>query len=256
MFNGDFNDDIWDEHEWEAHLNEIEKKSTHLRKFIAPDYSGNLPRWLVLLQENTDELDAVDAFIEEELQIDEVYFPDEDDEEIDEEWDDELDDFFLDNLEEEDFLFDDEEDFDFGEEWKELSDEFTLSDYGSIETFDIYNDAREIAVVILQWAETINPKFFSPQYNEFIGNVLKIAAKIAGGYSFGFEREFLGANIVYTKKGLHRANDALTILQRDLKGASFITNNQYLFFHEQLFELRNNIGIHIQELRSRFYNEL
>lgn len=256
MFNDDFNDNIWDEHDWETHLNEIEKRSTQLRQFLAPDSSENTPRWLYLLQENSDELDAVDAFIEEELQMDETYFPDEEDDDSYDEWEDDPEDLLFDDLEE-DFIFeefDDEEDFDEGEEWKQLSEEFAHSDYGSIETLDIYNDGRELAAVILKWAETTHPKFFTPQYNSFIGNVLKIGAKIAGGYSFGFEREFLGGNIAYTKKALYCANDALTILQRDLKPASLMTPNQYFYFHQQLFELRNNIGIYIQELREQFYN--
>jgi len=253
MFNGDFSDGIWDEHDWEVHLNEIEKRSSHLRQFIAPDYSQDAPRWLILLQESSDELDAVDAFIEEELQIDEAYFPDEDGEDS-EARDDELDDFFFDEFEENDFLFDD--DYDDGEEWKELSSDFALSENGSIDTFHIYNDARELAAVILQCAEHLNPKFFTPEYNDFISNVLRIGAKIAGGYSFGFDREFLGGNIAYTKKALYCANDALTILQRDLKSAPYITQNQYIYFHGQLFEMRNNIGIYVQELRERFYNSL
>lgn len=258
MFNGDFNDGIWDEHEWEAHLDEIERRSTQLRNFMGSNTSGNTPRWLILLRENSDELDAVDAFIEEELQIEEAYFPGEDDEDIDDEdddWGDDLDDFFFDEFEEDDFLFGHEEDdYDAGEEWKELSEEFALSDNGSIDTLEVYNDAREIAAVILQWAESINPRYFTSRYNEFVGSVLKIGAKIAGGYSFGFEREFLGGNIAYTKKALYSANEALGILQEDLKKAPFITAEQYFYFHEQLFELRNNIGIHVQELRERFYS--
>lgn len=255
MYKGDFhNDDVWDEHQWEAHLNKIEKKSIQLRQFIAPDSSGDLPRWLTLLKENTDELDAVDAFIEEELQIEEVYFPDEEDDNLDDEWDNELDDFFFDEFDEEEFLFDDDEDFDDGEEWKELSDEFAMSNYGSIETLDIYNDSRELAALILQWAETINPKYLTSDYNDFIGNVLKIGAKIAGGYSFGFEQDFLGGNIAYTKKALYCANDALRILEDDLKGAPSLSKKQYFYFHERLFDLRNNIGIYIQELREQFYN--
>lgn len=256
MYNGDFNDGFWDEYQWEAHLNEIEKKSAQLRRFISPDSQGNQPRWITLLRENKDELDAVDAFIEEELQIDEAYFPDDEDEAIDDDWDEEFDDDpFFDELEEEDDLFldfNDDEDLDDGEEWKELSEDYAMSDYGSIEMLTIYNDARELAAVILQWAEGTKPKFFTSEYNEFVGNVLKIGAKIAGGYSFGFDPDFLGGNIAYTKKALYCANDALTILQRDLKGASCITVSQYRYFHERLFDLRNNTGIYIQELRERF----
>ena len=253
MFNGNFNDDIWDEHQWEAHLNEIERKSTHLRKFIAPDHP-DYPRWLALLDENEDELEAVDAFIAEELELDDAYFPGEDDEEIDdEEWDD-FEDFLLDELD--DDLFLDDEDLDDGEEWKELSEDFTMSENGSIETLAIYNDSREIAAHVLQWAESINPRELTTAYNDFVGRVLKIGAKITGGYSFGFDRDFLGGNIAYTKKALYCANDALTILQRDLKKSPYLSQKQYFYFHERLFTLRNNIGIYIQELRERFYKSL
>lgn len=255
MFTGDFNDEFWDEHQWETHLNEIERKTTRLRKFIIPDPPNHIPRWLKLLQENSDEFDAVDAFIEEELLIDEAYFPGEDDDEIDdddgeEEWDD----FLFEDFED-DFFFDDEyDDYDNGEEWKELSEEFAMSDMGSIDTLYVYNNSRMLAVSLLQWAETINPKNITPAFNDFIGNILKIGAKIAGGYSFGFEPDFLGGNIAYTKKGLYCANDALITLQRNIKGSSYISQKQYFYFHEQLFTLRNDIGIYIQELREQFYN--
>jgi hypothetical protein len=248
MYKDDFNDSVWDEYRWEAHLNEIEKKSIRFRQFFTSNHSQNIPRWLTLLQENVDELDAVDAFIEEELEIDEANFPDEDDEIDDNYWDDDIDDYFLDEF--------DDDDYDDGEEWKELSEDFAMSENGSIETLEIYNDSRRFAAFILQWAETINPKNLTVEYNDFVGNVLRIGAKIAGGYSFGFEREFIGGNIVYTKKALYCANDALTTLQRDLKGTRFLSKKRYFYFHEQLFALRNNIGIYIQELRERFYNSL
>lgn len=236
---------------WEAHLDEIEKKSAQLRKFIAPDPTGNVPRWLMLLQENSDELDAVDAFIEEELQFGEAYFPEENDELDD--IDDEMDDLFSDYLEDEFLFFEDEEDdFDLGEEWKELSDEFTMSDYGSLESLEIYEYARMLGARILQWAESVHPKYHTNYYNEFIGTVLKIGAKIAGGYSFGFEQEFLGGNIAYTKKALYCANEALILLQSHIKEAPFLSKQDYGELHMQLFELRNEIGIHVQELRERF----
>lgn len=255
MPNGGFDDSIWNEHRWEAHLDEIEKKSQQLRQFIAPDPSGNIPRWVTLLQENADEHEAVDAFIEEELQIEEAYFPDEDDEDWDEEeFDDDLDDFFYDELDEEEFLFDEPfDDFDDGEEWKELSDDYTMSDYGSIDSLEIYSEAREMAAYILQWSEGIHPKYLSPQYNEFVANILKIGAKLAGGYSFGFEMDFLGGNIAYTKKALHRANDALILLQEELKEAPMLGDDHYVEIHNRLFELRNDIGIYVQELREQFY---
>ncbi|MCW9706902.1 hypothetical protein J6I44_08535 [Aliifodinibius sp. 1BSP15-2V2] len=250
MFN-DFNDDVWDEHQWEAHLNEIEKQTTHLRKFIAPDPLNSTPRWLTLLRESQDELDAVDAFIREELEFNDPYFDEEDDYYTEWEEDDDIDESFPEewNTEESDL---EEEDFDAGEEWKALSDEFARTENGSIEMLDIYDDARSLSALILQWAETLNPEHINEDCNNFVGRILKIGAKIAGGYSFGFDLEFLGGNIAYTKKALYYANDGLTILQKHLKEAPFLTTKQYFSFHQQLFELRNNIGIYIQELREEF----
>ena len=251
MFN-DFDDEIWDEHQWEAHLEEIEKQNTRLRKFIAPDSSDRLPRWINLIRENNDTFDAVDAYIEEQLRYDDPYFTDDfDDSNMD--WEDDFEEPLWEEWDDHDFFRDEEDDFDEGEEWKELSEDFTRSNNGSIDMLDIYNHSRELAAGVLQYIETLDPQGLNTPFNDFVGNTLKIGAKIAGGYSFGFEQEFLGANIAYTKKALYCANDALTLLQRDLKKSRLISSKNYLHFHEQLFELRNNIGIYIQELREEFY---
>lgn len=256
MSSNDFGEGpIWNEFQWEFHLDEIEKRSEELRRFITSDPHGNTPRWITLLQENMDELDAVEAFIEEELLLDEAYFPeDEDDWEDDEE--DYDDDFFLDNDlflnfdefdEDEDF-----EDFDYGEEWKELSEDFTYSDYGSIEHFDVYKTAQMYAVDVLKWAENIPHHLQTKQVHEFIINVLKVTAKLAGGYSFGFEYDVLGGNIAYTKKALYSANEALSYLQK-MKKEPFIVPSVYSKLHGRLFEIRNDIGVYVQELRDRFH---
>lgn len=251
MSTGRFDDEIWDEYQWEAHLNEIERKSDQLRKFIASDSPENDPRWMKLLEENTDKEDAVDAFIEEELQIEDAYFPEDD--EWDDEFEDDIDDFLFDDIEEDSFFDDDIDDFDAGEEWKELSQDFTRSDNGSIENLAVYNQARELAVHILQWVEGIHPKLRDKTCSDFVSHVLKVGAKLAGGYSFGFEQDFLGANIAYTKKALYAANDGLRLLEDDLKKVSYINQSQYILLHSRLFELRNDIGIYVQELREQFY---
>lgn len=244
---------IWNEQRWESHLNEIEKRSEQLRKFITSDPKGNTPRWLILLQESVDEFDAVEAFIEEELLLDDAYFPEDEDEWEDDEDEFEDDDFFFQEgmfpFYEDDDL--DEDDFDYGEEWKELSDDFTFSNYGSIENLKIYREARALAVDVLKWAETIPENLQTKQVHEFVNNMLKITAKLAGGYSFGFEQDVLGGNIVYTKKALFSANNALGYLQ-NMKKEPFIVQAVYLKFHGRLFEVRNDIGIYLQELRERF----
>ncbi|MFN1835113.1 hypothetical protein AB2B38_007625 [Balneola sp. MJW-20] len=244
-----FDDELWDEFKWEAHLNEVERKSEQLRKFIASDPKGNVPRWITLLNESLSEDDAYEAFIEEELLMDEAYFPEEED------WDDDDEDW-----DEDDFLFRDiedlggeeeEDDFDEGEEWKSLTNEFVDSEYAALENLPIYNNAKDLAVDILRWAELIPEKFQDSGFQDFVGDTLKIGAKIAGGFSFGYEHDYIGANIAYSKKALQIANRSLEKLQ-SLKRKKFFDREVYQDFHSRLFELRNDIGVHVQELRERF----
>ena len=248
-----FDDELWDEFKWEAHLDEVEKKSEQLRKFISSDQKGSVPRWITLLKESLSEDDAFEAFVEEELLLDEAYFPEDEDE-----WDDE------DDFEDEDFLFGSsdeldefdefDDDYEAGEEWKSLSEDFALSDHGSLDNLRLFNDARLFAVDILKWAEQVPTKQQNSVFLEFVSDSLKIAAKLAGGYSFGFEPEYLGGNIAYTKKALKFANQSLETIQ-DMKGSKiFKRKHQYAEYHARLFELRNDIGVYIQDLRDRFYN--
>jgi hypothetical protein len=108
-----------------------------------------------------------------------------------------------------------------------------------------------MAVDVLKWGESIQANMMSPQVHEFVSNVLKIGAKLAGGYSFGFEKDVLGGNIAYTKKALHSSNDALLKLQ-NMKGSLRFKNDTYYDFHARLFEIRNDIGVYVQELRDQF----
>lgn len=250
-FDGYDDELYWNEHQWEAHLDELERRSDQLRKFITSDPKGNQPRWIVLLRENLDENEAVDAFIEEELLLDEAYFPEDEDDWEDEDDEFEDDDFFFNYDEEDPFLNDDDDDFDAGEEWKFLSDDFTQSDYGSLENLQTYNTSKLLAVDILKWAESVPEQYHNNTYHDFVGEILKIGAKLAGGYSFGFEQDYLGGNIAYNKKAIYCANNALQLLQKQRK-APYMTPSIYRRLHARLFELRNEIGIYIQELRDRF----
>ena len=246
-----FENELWDEFEWESHLDEVEKKSDQLRRFISSDPKGNTPRWITLLKESNSEDDAFEAYVEEELLLDEAYFPEEDDDYWDE-----------DEFDDEDFLFgeqsefdelEESDDFDSGEEWKALSEDFAVSDYGSLDNLMIFNRSKELAIYVLKWAESVTKEQQNKSFQEFVGETLKIGAKLAGGYSFGFEADYLGANIAYTKKALKCSNLALALLKA-LKNEKYFSKQQYSIFHELIFEIRNDIGIYVQELRNRFYN--
>lgn len=280
MSNGRLDGSIWDENQWEHHLNEIERKSEQLRRFILSDPLGVTPRWVQLLSENNDKEGAVDAYIEEELLIDDAYFPDEDELDLDGDESDEEDDFFFrtrsgserqnsldgidfgdDDSDEWDDEEDDFDDFEDGEEWKTLSEEYSLTNHGSIDNFKLYIDSKKVTVQILEWAESAELQETDSSLksankrvtavNDFIEETLKISAKVAGGYTCGFDLDYLGGNIAYTKKALLTANNALDRLQR-LKPLGIIPAPVYSEFHASLFELRNEIGLHIQVLREMF----
>lgn len=269
MHPGRFDDNIWDEHQWESHINEIERRGEQLRKFINSQTSDHKPRWYKLIDEFSSESDAVDAFVEEELSIDETYFPDDEDEWEDDDMDDflsmddeELMDLFEDEFlnqdddedddDEDDLFGDEEDDFDAGEEWKELSPDYAMSDNGSIENLPVYKTSRKVSADILKWAHDNHSTKRPSIYFQFVNEVLQINTKLAAGYSFGFEQDLLGGNIAYNKKALNMANKALASL-RSQKDAGYLSKDYYRYLHEELYELRNDIGIYIQELREQFY---
>lgn len=247
---------LWDEYQWEFHLNEIEKKSEQLRKFITSDPFSNRPRWVSLIEENRDKSDAVDAYIEEELLLDEAYYPDEEDWDEDEEGEDE-DDFFLKGTEtfDQDLSFaeedDEEDDFESGEEWKSLSEEYAMSNSGSLENLNVYMRTRELTIDLLNWADSQDRMSLPDTVHDLLEASLRIGAKLAGGYSFGFDPDLIGGNIVYTKKALQSANHALIRLQ-EVKKTGLMSPSEYAAFYSELFEIRNDIGVYVQLLRERF----
>ncbi len=256
-------DDIWDEHQWESHINHIEQKTEQLREFLETTFGEENPRWYKLLKESSSEQDAIDAFIEEELMFEDAYFPDDDD------WDDEdydeddglfLDEYDRDDFDADEFDFDDlmsdddEEDFDDGEDWKMLSEDYATTDYGSIENLEIYQESRELATSLLRSVDMRSRAATQDDFNLFISDVLQISAKIAAGYALGFEQDVLGGNIAYSKKALYAANRALNTLQTMRKSRIF-KQIDYQTTHARLHELRNDVGVYVQELRERFYGE-
>jgi hypothetical protein len=278
---------IWDEHRWESHINEIEQKSHQLRSFLDTTLGEESPRWYRILKQSTSEQDALDSFIEEELLFDEAYFPDDDDDwDLDDEDDDDIifgftdeetkpfgflaDDgdaeYELDDEEDDDDDFDDDDDdgddildefdgLEEGEEWKLLSEEYAMTDSGAIENLNIYNVAHSLGIDILKLAEQREELHLNKSYNQFVSDVLQISTKIAAGYSLGFEFDMIGGNIAYNKKGLYAANRALATLQTLKTKTVFPNREEYFQLHAKLFELRNDLGIYIQDLRDLFNNE-
>ncbi len=270
MFPSDHHN-IWDEHQWEAHINEMSRRHEHLRELIESEPRDH-PRWLTHIRDFPTKLDAVDAYIEEELLLEESYFPFDDQVDEDEEeenlfrdedddpagdWDpEENGDLFEEPGEGED-VTDDEEEEDLESIFEDIFDEEEQQessfDYASLENIAIYTDARDLSADLLVFNDSKPHYMQHPGFIHLVSEVLHISTKLAAAYSMGFDLEVLGANIAYCKKALERAN--LTLLHLQSLRETPLNQEDYFELHRRLFELRNNIAIHIQETRNLFRDQ-
>jgi hypothetical protein len=260
--------EIWNEFQWENHLTEMEEKSEKLRSFIETNLGENTPRWSRFLSGYSSKLDAIDAYIEDELMFEDAYFPDDEDDW--EEEDDDLDDFFLSVDDDDD---DDESDAgDSSEAWKESlrqemsaeeSAEFIAeifadeddSDSDEPESMHMYDEAREVAADMLKLAELVPKEEQSESFILMVTETVNLGAKVAGAFAFGFDPDVLGGNIAYCKRALNIANRVLD-QTRMLKDEPYMRFVNYESLHERVFELRNDLGVHIQEMRDQLREHL
>lgn len=138
-----------------------------------------------------------------------------------------------------------------GEEWKAQSEEYPL-ERGSLDNFDLYNRGYEFGLSAIKWGQSLDDEYQTEGVKKFVSNALMISAKLAGGYSFGFAQDAIGGNIANTKKAIRAGNKALKALEDSLKEETFISREEYQHFHQTLFELRNDIGVYIQDMRDKF----
>lgn len=248
-----FDDEIWDEFRWEQHINDIERKSGQLRDFITSTWGEASPSWVRLLGEYKSQNEAIDAYIEEELMFEEAYFPE------DEDWDDDDEDDDPDN---DLFMSDDEDEDGWSRLFQEIEDsddpdtsDFRIDDIEYLEDMEPYNLARDFGIKVLGIAERVWVTKPDGVLEQFIDTSLQISAKLAAGFSFGFDVEVMGGNITYCKKALANANKALELL-RILKHRPWMKAAEYFVLHESLFTVRNEIGLYIQDLRDNFRDSL
>lgn len=255
--------EIWNEFQWERHLSEMEEKSEKLRSFIETNLGEVSPRWSRFLEGYSSKLDAIDAYIEDELLFEDAYFPDDDDDWEDE--DDDMDDFFLST---DDFDDDDDDPGDDSEAWKESlreemspeeSAEFIAELFAGDDDEDdeeepksmhIYDEAREVAADMLKLAELVPAEEQTAPFLAMVTETVNMGAKVAGAFAFGFDPDVLGGNIAYCKRALKSANMVLE-LARTLKNEPYMRFVNYESLYERVFELRNDLGVHIQDLRDQ-----
>lgn len=119
-----------------------------------------------------------------------------------------------------------------------------------VDELPLYHKALELSVELLGWSDEVPVDAKDSTFVHFCANVTQIPANIARGHRFGFEKDLIGGNIACAKRGLQSANEGLLLL-RYLKSADFMPSAHYQELYERLFELRNELGIYVQELRER-----
>lgn len=232
---GNNDHDTWDEHAWEQHIKSFEEQSNRLRNFFEHIWGTEGPAWKRLFDEYNNEGDIVDAFIEEELLFEESYFPDDDDFDLDDEED----------LDDELFEMDDEDE----ETWYiEETESMTEEDEGELV---LYERAKDIAVDLLKWHRRQPIERQDKKSVMLVTRAMQAAAKVAVGFSFGFDSESIGGNIVYCRKALQLCNEVLGNLY-DFYHAGRMKKKTYIFIQEQLQDLRNDLGMYVQDLREEF----
>lgn len=120
-----------------------------------------------------------------------------------------------------------------------------------IRNVPLYQDAQQHAVNVLSWSNTLPAQVKDSTLVQFCSHITQIPANIAKGHGIGLELDMIGGNIACVKRALQAANAALRLLP-ELKTAGCVDREQYLSLYESTYEIRNRVGVYVQELRRRF----
>ncbi len=120
-----------------------------------------------------------------------------------------------------------------------------------IHNVPIYRRAHHHAARILSWSNSLPARVKDSTLVQFCSHVTQIPANIAKGHGIGLELDMIGGNIACAKRALISANAALHLLP-ELRAAGCVETAHYLSLYEETYEIRNQVGVYVQELRTRF----
>lgn len=222
-----FGDEIWDEDRWEAFLRENDKRIDRYMDLLFTFMNDNPP-------------------------------PDLEDTAAREGWEQALRDFLRSNGLRQDDAFldlfaepDPEEDADWLLGAADQDEAAWQDDFDDFRNMPLYKQAFGLATSVLEWSNQLPGDVKNSTLVQFCSNITQVPANIAKGHGIGYEQDTIGGNIACVKRALTAANAALDLL-RELKPEPFVEGRWYRSSYEQLFEVRNAVGLYVQELRHRF----
>lgn len=124
-------------------------------------------------------------------------------------------------------------------------------DLDPVERVPVYRQAMDVTGAVIDWSHSLPTRVKDGTLVQFCALITQIPAKIAKGHGLGFERDMIGGNIACVKRSLAAANQALDLLGQ-MKGGVHLQAATYRQLYEALFELRNALGLYVQELRAQF----
>lgn len=207
--------EIWDEHQWEEFFQESDKQT---EKFSE------------LLDKYKDHPDC-DRIIAEEMGW--THLPGNSDDEFD-------------------LLFGDSTFYEYeeGEDWKALTN-YEPTDFNHFEDLPLYQLAYAFTLEAMNLVEEHFSNNNDESVKKFARSIIIPPAKIAGGFSLGFDQELIGGNIANCKRGLNAANRILDALF-EIGEKELLENSLYLEIYERAKEVRDELAIYIVEMRERF----
>lgn len=121
----------------------------------------------------------------------------------------------------------------------------------TLERLHVYRTSHRLASRVLTWSNTLPGRLKDSTLVQFCSHVTQIPANLAKGHGIGYEMDMIGGNIACSKRALAAANSGLDLL-REMKRVEYMNDVLYKSLYEDLFHIRNDIGVYVQELRARF----
>jgi hypothetical protein len=120
-----------------------------------------------------------------------------------------------------------------------------------VRNIPIYVESHTLAVRVLNWSNALPGGVKDSTLVQFCSHIMQIPANVAKGHRMGLDLDMIGGNIACLKRALAAANAALELLH-ELRPAGYVDAELYRSFYEDTYEIRNQVGVYVQDLRWRF----